>query len=51
MKDPSKSTASAVASASAPTTQATGGKAPAKQEIKKPVEPESDDDVMGGLFG
>jgi len=46
LKDPSKF-AAAAAPASAPA--ATGGKAPAKEETKKPAEPESDDDDMGGL--
>ncbi len=48
MKDPSKFAAVA-APVSAPTTAATGGKAPAKEEPQKPAEPESDDDDMGGL--
>ncbi len=49
LKDPSKF-AAAAAPASAPAASgAAGGKAPAKEEPKKPVEPESDDDDMGGL--
>jgi large subunit ribosomal protein LP0 len=48
LKDPSKFAAVAAAPASvAPA--AAGGKAPAKEEPKKPAEPESDDDDMGGL--
>jgi large subunit ribosomal protein LP0 len=46
LKDPSKFAAAAAAPASAP---AAAGKAPAKEETKKPAEPESDDDDMGGL--
>jgi large subunit ribosomal protein LP0 len=50
LKDPSKFAAATAAPATAPTTAASGGKAPAKEETKKPVEPESDDDDnMGGL--
>jgi large subunit ribosomal protein LP0 len=48
LKDPSKF-AAAAAPVSAPTTAATGGKAPVKDEPKKPAEPESDEDDMGGL--
>jgi len=49
LKDPSKFAAVTAAPASAPTTAASGGKAPAKEVTKKPAEPESDDDDMGGL--
>jgi large subunit ribosomal protein LP0 len=46
LKDPSKFAAATAAPVSAP---ASGGKAPAKEEPKKPAEPESDDDDMAGL--
>ncbi len=49
MKDPSKFAAATAVPASAPAKEASGAKAPAKEEAKKPVEPESDDDDMGGL--
>jgi large subunit ribosomal protein LP0 len=49
LKDPSKFAAATAAPASAPAKEASGGKAPAKEEAKKPAEPESDDDMEGGL--
>jgi large subunit ribosomal protein LP0 len=49
LKDPSKFAAATAVPASAPAKEASGAKAPAKEEAKKPVEPESDDDDMGGL--
>jgi len=52
LKDPSKFAAATAAPASAPATAASGAKAPAEEKAKKPVEPESDDDMDGlDIFG